>query len=152
MRLTIGAASTHGRAYVLLEGATGTDPVELESRLPEAHWYSEAIIALEIEPVPADALPMLVTALGGQGAPAGVTCELLNGRAIVEIHPSLTQAALVIRIADVELRRLNAARRTRLLAPLPLHVLTQIAAAGLQTPEIAPERVLEALLENTRVE
>ena len=112
--------SAQPRTYALIEGPQTVDPAQMQSRVPDAHWYSEAIIALEIEPVPADALPVLVEALCGDGAPAGILdCEAADGRAIVEILPSVTQAGLVIRIADVELRRFNAATGARNLSPLP---------------------------------
>ena len=48
---------------------------------------------------------------------------------------------------DTELQRFASGRTAELLAPLPEAIAAQIAAEGLQTPEIASNRVLETLLE-----
>ncbi|HEY9179850.1 MAG TPA: hypothetical protein VIO32_03970 [Candidatus Baltobacteraceae bacterium] len=141
------------RTYVLIEGPQGVDASELPQRLPDARWYDAPIIALAIEPLPADALPLLAGALGGPGAPAGVCdCSEIAGRLIVEFRPDVTQPALVSRIVDVELQRLRAARRTQLLTPLPAHIVAAIAGEALQAPEIAPDRILESLLGLEHVE
>lgn len=153
VKIEIGGSSALARTYVLLQGPEGVDPAELEQQLPEAHWYGEAIIALAIEPAPADALPILAQALGGPGAPAGiVACETAGKSLIVEFRPALTQPALLLRIADVELQRFRGYRRTQLLSPLPVAVTAAIAANGLQAPEIEPGRILETLLERAHVE
>lgn len=139
-------------AYALVEGPQGVDPVELQSRVPEAAWYGESIIALAIEPAPPDALQPLAHALGGPGAPAGVRCEIRGSSIIVEIEPSITPPALALQLADVELRRFHGSRRTELLAPLSTAVAAAVAAHGLQCAEMAPDRILEPLLELDRVE
>ena len=139
-------------AYALVEGPQGVNPLELQARLPEAVWYGEAIIALAIEPEPPDALQPLADALGGPGAPAGVRFEIRGSRAIVEVEPSVTSPALVLQLADVELRRFHGSRRTELLAPLSAAVAAAVAAGGLQCAEMAPDRILEPLLELDRVE
>jgi len=139
-------------AYALVEGPQGVDPLELQTRIPEATWYGESIIALAIEPAPPDALQPLADALGGRGAPAGVRCEIRGPRIILEILPSVTPPALALQLADVELRRFHGSRRTELLAPLSTAVAAAVAADGLHCVEIAPNRILEPLLEPDRVE
>ncbi len=142
-----GPASELSRTYVLLEGTRDTDPAQYEQAVPDALWYDEAIIAIAIEPAPADALPELHAALGGAGAPAGVAaCDIIGGRLVVEVRPSVTQPMLLLQIVDLELRRRHGYRRTQLLAPLPMELMARIAALGLQAPEIAPDRILESLL------
>ena len=136
-----------------LEGPQGVDPLELQDRLRGARWYDEAIIALAIEPQPQDALPQLTRTLGGDGAPAGIcSCERAGSAILVELCPSVTPASVVLRVVDVELQRFHGYRRTQLLALLPAQTVARIAAQGLQAPEIAPDRVLETLLEAARVE
>jgi hypothetical protein len=153
LRVRFGAGNAFSRTYVLLEGPEGVDPSDVQMRLPDARWYDEAIIALAIEPAPLDALPYLARALGGPGAPAGVCgAETAENELIVEFRPSVTQPATIVRIADVELQRFHGYRRTRLLTPLPADVVAQIAADGLQASEIAPDRMLEALLGAAHVE
>ena len=153
VRVRVAPQNAYGRTYVLLEGPQGVDPLDLQNRLRGAHWYDEAIIALAIEPQPEDALPHLVRALAGDGAPLGVcNCERAGGAVLVELRPSVTPASLVLRVVDVELERFHGYRRTQLLAPLPAQTVAQIAAQGVQAPEIAPDRVLETLLEAARVE
>lgn len=121
--------------------------------MPEARWFGEAIIALAIEPAPADALPQLARALGGPGAPAGIAaCETVDGALVVELRPAVTHPNLLIRIVDVELKRFSGSRRTYLLSPVPAGVMAAIAADGLQAPEIGPDRILEMLLEKAHVE
>jgi hypothetical protein len=153
VRIEFGAQHSLPYTYALVEGPAGVDPVDLEQRFSEGRWYREAIIALAIEPEPSDALPALLRALHGPGSPTGIAaCENTGTQLIVEIEPSLTQPALVLRIVDVELRRLNGYRRIALLSPLPVELVARIAAAGLQAPEIAPDRILESLLESANVE
>ena len=153
VRVTFGGSQPLRRLYALVEGAAGVDPAELECRVPDARWYGDAIIALAIEPEPADALQALLQALGGPGAPSGVvSCERFGDTLIVEFSPGVTPARLIARIADVEIRRFEGHRRIELLTPLPLSVLAAIAADGLQAAEIAPDRVLEHLLESAHVE
>lgn len=147
VRVQISAAGAVARTYAVIEGPEGVDPAEVQERIPDARWYDADIIALAIEPLPADALPVLVEALGGAGAPAGVAdCTIDGRRLIVEFRPDVTPAALVMRIIDVELRRFGGVRRTQLLTPLTIRAAAAIAADGLQAPEIASDRILEPLL------
>ncbi len=153
VRIEFGAPSAIGRTYALLQGPASVDPAELEVCVPSARWYPDAIIALAIEPAPPDALPVLAQALGGLGAPAGVCgCAAIENELVVEVSPSVTPARLVLTVVDVELRRFSGFRRTRLLTPLTGGALAGIAAAGLQAPEIQPDRILELLLERVDVE
>lgn len=152
VRVTPGAAA-YGRGYALLEGAAGTDPASLENALPDALWYREPIIAVAIEPGCEDALSPLAQALGGSGAPPGVlACDRIGKAVLVDIAYARTPPALVLEIADVELRRFGGGRRTQLLTPLDARASSAIAAQGLGCAEIAPDRILEMLLERTGVE
>ncbi|HKU68214.1 MAG TPA: hypothetical protein VJP85_10595 [Candidatus Baltobacteraceae bacterium] len=151
----VRVAETNGvaRTYASIEGPEGVDPVQLEPQLPDARWYDAEIIALAIEPLPADALPLLAQALGGPGAPAGVCeCATHGERLILEFRPDLTPAGLLVRIIDVELRRFRGSRRTQILTPLSMRTAAAIAADGLQAPEIASDRILESLLGLEHVE
>lgn len=150
--LEFGAAGEFGRMYALVQGPEGVDPAALEQLVPEGIWYPQAVIVLAIEPVPADALPQLLRALGGPGAPAGVACEAAQGRLLLEIAPSAAQPVLVLRTLDVELRRFGGYRRTQLLSPLSAVAAAACAAAGLQAPDVATGRILESLLGIARVE
>lgn len=153
VRIEFGPEHSLPRMYALVEGPAGVDPVELEGRIAEGRWYGEAIIALAIEPAPADALPALARALGGPGSPAGVCgCDIVGSHVILELQPSVTQPDLVLRIVDVELRRTSGHRRIALLSALPVDIMARIAATGLQAPEIATNRILESLLEAANVE
>ncbi len=153
VRVCVSEVGSVPRTYALVEGRDDVDPSELEQRLSGARWYDASIIALAIEPLPADALPLLAEALGGVGAPAGVCeCAQIGTRLILEFRPDVTQPALINRIIDVELRRFGGARRTELLTPLSLATAASIAADGLQANEIAPDRILEALLGLEHVE
>jgi hypothetical protein len=153
VRIALDGSARFKRTYALLQGPQGIDPAALEQRMPEARWFGEAIIALAIEPAPADALPHIARALGGPGAPAGVaTCEILDGVLLLEFRPAVTHPNLLVRIIDVELKRFLGFRRTHLLSPVPAGVMAAIAADGLQAPEIAPDRILDLLLEKAHVE
>ena len=141
------------RTYVLVQGPEGVDPADLAATAADARSYPEAIIALAIEPAPADALQPLAQALGGAGRPAGVfACDIAQDALIVEFAPSKTPASTIVAIVDAELRRFSGSRKTELLSPLPAGAYARVAADGLQCPEIAPERVLEELLELPYVE
>ena len=137
----------------MVEGTAALEPGEEDGALSGARWYDDAIIALAIEPTPADALPAIREALSGPGGPAGVLeCDVSGGAAIVEFLPSRIAASLILNVADVELRRFRGYRKVTLLNPLPAEVTAKIAADGLQSAEITPERILEALLERTGAE
>jgi hypothetical protein len=114
--------------------------------------FDSAVIALAIRPNVAEALPALQDALAGSGRPAGVLGFESDGTtATVEWNNEVTSAEVILAIVDIELARYGAARVTELLTPLPLEWWTSIAQAGLGAPEIAPDRVLEALIEEHHV-
>jgi hypothetical protein len=153
VHVRFGAEHRFPHRYALIEGPEGIDPAELRERVADAHWYDEAVIALAIEPAPQDALPQLLHALSGPGAPAGICgVRSTEDAIIVDIRPLVTQPSFVLRIVDVELERFHGYRRTHLLSPLPPDAIARIAAVGLQAPEISPDRILEALLERAHVE
>lgn len=153
VRIEFGREHSIARTYALIEGPAGADPAEVEQRFTEGRWYGEAIIALAIEPTPADALPGLLRVVQGPGSPAGVCgCDVDGSGLIVELQPSRTQPELLLRMIDVELRRTNGYRRIALLSPLPVELIALVAASGLQAAEIAPNRILESLLESANVE
>jgi hypothetical protein len=153
VRVRVAQSESVPRTYALVEGPQAVDPAELAAQFPDARWYDAAIIALAIEPLPADALPHLARALGGPGGPAGICeCTALGTHLLVEFRPDVTHADLIVRIIDVELRRFGGSRRTQLLTPLPMATMAAIAARGLQAPEIAPDRILEPLLGLEHVE
>jgi hypothetical protein len=141
-----------GRTYGLVQGPASAEPDEAAQALPGARWYEETIIALAIEPTPAEALPVIAEAFSSDAGVAGVVeCAALNGRIVVEFQPR-TAPSLILNLADVELRRFHGYRKVTLLNPLPPEVFAQIAASGLQASEIAPDRILETLLEQSGVE
>lgn len=136
------------RSYALVEGASAGSLATQEG----ITVFETPVIALAIRPNVAEALPPLLEALGGSGRPAGVqSCEEVSGALIVEWNLDRTPADVVLSIVDIELARTRAGRVTELLTPLPLAWWTSIASAGLQAPEIAPDRVLEALIEEHHV-
>lgn len=145
-----GARERWNRTYALVEGNAALEPDEAAAAIANARWYDEAIIALAIEPTPADALPAIANALSGPGGPSGVLeCTAVEGAAIVEFLPSRILPSLILNVADVELRRFHGYRTVRLLNPLPVELTAKIAAEGLQAAEITPDRILETLLEQT---
>lgn len=136
------------RSYALVEGAAAGS---LETQ-DGATVFEQPVIALAIRPNVPEALPALLEALGGPGRPDGVrSCEEIAGALIVEWNLDRTAADVVLALIDIELARFGAARTSELLTPLPLAWWTAIASAGLQAPEIAPDRVLEALIEEHHV-
>ncbi len=146
VRSTPGPASEFARTYVLVEGPESVDPAQVAAQM-EGRWFGEAIIAVAIEPRPADALPQLHETLAGAGAPAGViSADVAGASLLVEIAPSQTSPLLVLQLVDVELRRFQGVRTTQLLSPLPVELTALVAAQGLGAPEIAPDRILESLL------
>lgn len=89
----------------------------------------------------------LERALAGPGGPAGVIeVRRSEESVVVEWDPQRSAVRLVMGVIDAELRRYNASRRTELLVPLSEESIARIAAAELQAPEIAPDRILERLL------
>lgn len=141
------------RTYALIEGPRSADPAQLQGRFPEGRWYPDAIIALAIEPFPADALPALADALGGPGAPSGVlACERAGCEVVVEFDPARTRASFIFEVADVELARMHGSRRTRLLSPLSRELAARVAAEAMQAGGFDAEQVLETQLERAHVE
>jgi hypothetical protein len=137
------------RTYALIEGVSDPEAVRAATR---GTVLDSAVIALAVLPNVAEALPYLRDALCGEGRPAGiVACEPTEGGTIVEWDLERTGAEVILALIDVELRRFHAARVNELLSPLPLAWWTRIAANGLRAPQIAPDRVLEALLEQSDV-
>jgi hypothetical protein len=136
-----------GRTYGLIE--LPEDAAAVRAVVREAVTVFEApIIALAVSPTVPEALPGLLEAFNGSGAPEGViSCAIVDGSLILEWDPARTSAQLVLALLDVELMRFACGRTAELLAPLPDAVLAQIASDGLGTPEIASNRVLETLLE-----
>jgi hypothetical protein len=133
-------AST-GRTYALVETP---EPIELGGT---GTAYGGAIIAVAVTPRPPEAFPALLEALAGPGRPAGiVSAERVGDELALEWDPAVSPASLVMALLDVELRRFAGWRLTRSLAPLPVSVTAAVAADGLQTPGIAPDRVLETYL------
>lgn len=133
-----------GRAYALVENAG----VEALRSASSGTILESAVIALAVWPNVAEALPYLQDALGGNGRPAGiVSCEIVDEALLVEWNLDRTGADVVLGLIDVELRRFGSGRASELLSPLPLAWWTRLAAEGLRAPQIAPDRVLEALLE-----
>jgi hypothetical protein len=110
--------------------------------------YDVPVIALAVYPSVAEALPRLIEAFSGAGRPAGMrACDPCGGGIALEWDLTVTPASLVMDLADAELARFRSGRTNELLTPLPPDWIARIAADGLRTPEIAPERTLETLLE-----
>jgi hypothetical protein len=138
------------RAYALVEG----DALDLAAirAATRGTVLESAVIALAVLPNVAEALPSLLDALGGAGGPVGVVaCHAIDGGVIVEWNLDRTEYDVVLGLVDVELQRFHASRVNELLSPLPLEWWTRIAAHGLRAPQIAPDRVLDALLEKVDV-
>jgi len=135
-----------GRSYALLALPRAEDAAQIGAA-GGATLYEMPVIALAVYPAVPEALPGLLEALRGAGAPAGVlSCRGFDGGVIVEWDPTRTGAEVVLGIVDVELRRWGGGRRAELLSPLPPEVTLEIAARGLGAPQIGPERILEMLL------
>lgn len=144
------ANSRFPRAYALIEGdAVDVDAIRKATR---GSVLDGAVIALALWPNVAEALPALEDALGGPGRPVGVlACEREGDGIGVEWNLDRTGADVVLGLIEVELQRFHASRVTELLAPMPLAWWASLAAQGLRAPQIAPDRVLEALLEQVDV-
>lgn len=141
-----------GRTYGLVQGAASAEPEAVAQAIPGAKWYDETIIALAIEPTPADALPAIAGPFSSGAGVAGVLdCAAFAQLMVVEFQ-ARTAPSLILNLVDVELRRFHGYRKVTLLNPLPPEIVAQIAAGGLQAPEIAPDRILETLLEQSGVE
>lgn len=109
--------------------------------------YDGAIIALAVSPTVPEALPALVDALTGPGAPASVLgCHRIAGGVIIEWDPERCPVEVMLGTVDVELRRFSSGRTAELLSPLPPAVIAAVAARGLQTPQITTRRILEMIV------
>jgi hypothetical protein len=136
-----------GRSYALLELPDGFDLSEI-SIAPGEVVYQTAVIAWAVFPTVPEALPQLYEALGGAGRPRGVlACRPCPQGAIIEWDPDSGGIDIVMKVIDVELRRFRSGRRAELLSPLTPALSAKIAASGLKAPEIAPDRILELLID-----
>ncbi len=136
-------------ASIELRSESGLDALRAATG---ATVYDATIIALAVTPTLPEALPALEDALAGTGRPAGIVfAEGRDGAICVAWDLAKTDAGIVMSAIDAELRRFAAARTVELLSPLPLAAMTAIVAEGLNAPEIAPDRVLEALIESRHV-
>ncbi|MBV8532097.1 MAG: hypothetical protein JO104_12340 [Candidatus Eremiobacteraeota bacterium] len=131
------------RSYALLEWPDGFDAEAIRTALV-VPAHDAVVIAVAVFPTVAEALPHLVEALGGSGRPAGMlACREISGGVIVEWDPKRTSAGLIFGLIDLELRRFNSGRRNELLSPLPASVIAEIAAQGLEAPQLDADRILE---------
>lgn len=143
-------APRYDRSYALVEGASDREGLVLSTE--SATVFDTPVIALAIRPNAAEALPALHDLLAGPGRPSGVLgAEAAPDAVLVEWNLDVTPAQVLLALVDIELARCGASRVTELLTPLPLAWWTAIARDGLQAPEIAPDRVLEALIEEQHV-
>ena len=130
------------RTYALIEGVDA----------PLTPDMGPAIIALAVRPSTPEALSKLEEALGGRGRPSGMSaCERVGEALVLEWNQDVTSAHIILELCDIELARYHASRTNTLLSPVPLAWWTSIAGNGLIAPEIAPNRVLEALIEERHV-
>ena len=136
-----------GRSYALIELPDGFDLRDI-SIAPGEVVYETAVIAWAVFPTVPEALPQLYEALGGAGRPRGVlACRPCPQGAIVEWDPDSGGIEIVRKLIDVELRRFCSGRRSELLSPLTPALSAKVAASGLKGPEIAPDRILELLID-----
>ncbi len=146
-RVTWQHATACKRMYGLVESASPACVSTLRNATV-ATVYDRPVIALAVFPSVPEALPPLLRALGGPGRPAGVrACDPCDGGMIVEWDLDATALDVIMNLIDIEIDRFRARRVNTLLTPLPLAWWTAIAASGLRTLEITPERVLEEQLE-----
>jgi hypothetical protein len=145
-RVVWHTSAATGRSYALLEVPALPDVTRIAAA--GAKVYQTPIIALAVFPEVREALPALLEALGGSGRPAAVlSCEPCSGGVAIEWDPHRASAAVILGLVDVELRRFNSGRTAELLSPLPPESIARIAADGLEAPQVAPDRVLEMLLD-----
>jgi hypothetical protein len=151
VRLQGGTATwrMHARAsrtYALLDLPERHDATAI-SKASGGIVYERPIVALALFPALPEALPRLREALTGPGRPAGiVSAGSCPGGVVVEWDPSLTAAAVILGLVDVELARFASARTAELLSPLPESIVAKLAAEGLQAPQLGLQRILELRL------
>ncbi|MBV9402947.1 MAG: hypothetical protein JO018_04370 [Candidatus Eremiobacteraeota bacterium] len=145
--LEVRSNERFARTYALVsserDGAS-----DFAARYEDAGRYADPLLALSIEPQATEALRPLAAALTGSGAPEGVlSAHIVEHALLIEFFPARTSWRFVRALIDVELARYGSTvRRTMLLSPLTADMEIQIAADGLQEPELNESRVLEALL------
>lgn len=145
--VTWGPSEGAQPAYALVELPNESGRRALRA-LPWTTLYDESVIVLAVFPTLAEALPAVGAALAGPGRPSGVLAvHETDGGIVVEWSPAVTDAAVVLGVIDVELRRFQSARRCQLLAPLSPAAVATVAAAGLAAPQILPEKILELRIE-----
>ncbi|GAC1500471.1 MAG: hypothetical protein NVS1B14_04440 [Vulcanimicrobiaceae bacterium] len=149
LRAQFMTSKRFARTDVLLAAPGGASVVGFTARYPHARVYDPPIIALAIEPQTDDALPELLAALCGDGAPSGaVRAELRDGAVVLEFCPAVTPWKLLHELIDVELRRFgSSARRITLLSPLTIEMEAQVARDGLECGGLDSSRVLEPLVD-----
>jgi hypothetical protein len=140
------------RTYAAVEASRDFSEVQLQDAAAQARVYPRSVIALAVTPRPAEALPILLEALGGAGRPAGVVdCAIVGDELCVEWDSQVTAAALVTITIDAELARFNGTRTARLMRPLGVEAITKVAADGLGA-SLDPQRILEVLLGAARAD
>lgn len=110
---------------------------------------SQTVIELAVTPSPPEALPPVFDALTGAGAPRGVVaCERAGSELRLRWDVAVTPASVLRALLRVETGRFAGSYTARLLAPLAPAAAASVAADGLQTPGIVPERILDLLVES----
>lgn len=144
--VTIGAFTEHApsrQSFGILAGSP-------EFTFPGAIVATPPRIALWIEPRMPQALGSLVQALGGAGAPAGVTltATTLTG-ILIEVQDEVSPLVMVVRLVDVELGRYGMpGRNIAFASPVSADAIARIAADGLGEPEIDASRIIEYHLQD----
>jgi len=147
-QLELRSSEHVARTYALLTAKRADATDAFVNDYPGMNRYADPLLALSVEPDAVEGLQSLAAALTGKGAPEGVlSAEIVERDLLLEFFPARTSWRLVRAVIDVELGRYGSTvRRTTLLSPLVPEMETQIAADGLQEPEVNESRVLEALL------
>lgn len=109
---------------------------------------SQTVIELAVTPSPPEALPILLEALAGAGGPRGVVaCERTGSELRVRWDVATTPASVLRALLRTETGRFGGSYTVRLLEPLSVEVAASVAADGLQTAGVVPERILDVLVE-----
>lgn len=124
----------------------GADPRAAE-RETGARICEPPAVVLAIAPQRPKTIPALAEALGGKGAPAGVTACAASGAALLlELDAGVTPLDFVVKLIDVELRYAPG-RSIVALFDLPDDVLAAFAAATLECPDLDASRLIETYTE-----